>query len=46
MAASVGGLAEEAPFAYKDVADVVAVVDAVGLSRKVARMRPLGVLKG
>jgi tRNA-splicing ligase RtcB len=45
-AASVGGLAEEAPFAYKDVADVVAVVDAVGLSRKVARMRPLGVLKG
>jgi tRNA-splicing ligase RtcB len=44
--ASVGGLAEEAPFAYKDVADVVNVVDAVGLSRKVARLRPLGVLKG
>jgi tRNA-splicing ligase RtcB len=44
--ASVGGLAEEAPFAYKDVADVVGVVDAVGLSRKVARLRPLGVLKG
>jgi tRNA-splicing ligase RtcB len=45
-AASVGSLAEEAPYAYKDVADVVHVVDAVGLSRKVARMRPLGVLKG
>ena len=44
--ASVGSLAEEASYAYKDVADVVAVVDAVGLSRKVARMRPLGVLKG
>ena len=44
--ASVGGLAEEAPVAYKDVADVVSVVDAVGLSRKVARLRPLGVLKG
>ena len=44
--ASVGHLAEEAPFAYKDVADVVDVVHAVGLSRKVARMRPLGVLKG
>jgi len=44
--ASVGGLAEEAPYAYKDVADVVGVVDAVGLSRKVARLRPLGVLKG
>ena len=45
-AASVGSLAEEASYAYKDVADVVAVVDALGLSRKVARMRPLGVLKG
>ena len=44
--ASVGALAEEAPYAYKDVADVVAVVHAVGLSRKVARLRPLGVLKG
>lgn len=44
--ASVGALAEEAPFAYKDVADVVNVVEAVGLSRKVARLRPLGVLKG
>jgi tRNA-splicing ligase RtcB len=44
--ASVGSLAEEAPYAYKDVAGVVGVVDAVGLSRKVARMRPLGVLKG
>ncbi|HET6475138.1 MAG TPA: RtcB family protein [Thermoleophilia bacterium] len=44
--ASVGSLAEEASYAYKDVADVVAVVDAVGLSRRVARMRPLGVLKG
>ncbi len=44
--ASVGSLAEEASYAYKDVADVVAVVDAVGLSRKVARLRPLGVLKG
>jgi tRNA-splicing ligase RtcB len=44
--ASVGSLAEEAPYAYKDVADVVNVVDVVGLSRKVARLRPLGVLKG
>jgi tRNA-splicing ligase RtcB len=44
--ASVGALSEEAPFAYKDVADVVNVVNAVGLSRKVARLRPLGVLKG
>jgi tRNA-splicing ligase RtcB len=39
-------LAEEAPYAYKDVREVVDVVDAVGLARKVARLRPLGVLKG
>jgi tRNA-splicing ligase RtcB len=45
-AASTGLLAEEAPYAYKDVSQVVGVVDAVGLSRKVARLKPLGVLKG
>ncbi len=39
-------LAEEAPYAYKDVREIVDVVDAVGLARKVARLRPLGVLKG
>lgn len=41
-----GLLAEEASAAYKDVADVVSVCDAVGISRRVARMRPLGVVKG
>jgi tRNA-splicing ligase RtcB len=40
------GLAEEAPFAYKDVERVVAVVEAAGLARRVARLRPLGVVKG
>ena len=39
-------LAEEAPIAYKDIERVVDVVDAVGIARKVARLRPLGVLKG
>ena len=39
-------LAEEAPYAYKDVSAVVDVVDAVGLARKVARLKPIGVLKG
>jgi tRNA-splicing ligase RtcB len=43
---SVGALAEEAPNAYKDVAGVVDVVHDAGLSRKVARLKPLGVLKG
>jgi tRNA-splicing ligase RtcB len=45
-AASTGLLAEEAPYAYKDVARVVGIVEAIGLSRRVARLRPLGVLKG
>jgi tRNA-splicing ligase RtcB len=40
------GLAEEQPRAYKNVDDVVEVVDGAGLSKKVARMRPLGVIKG
>src|SRR5207302_2618645 len=40
------GLAEEQPNAYKNVDDVVEVVHLAGLSRKVARMRPIGVIKG
>jgi tRNA-splicing ligase RtcB (3'-phosphate/5'-hydroxy nucleic acid ligase) len=40
------GLAEEQPDAYKNVDEVVDVVHKAGISRKVARMRPLGVIKG
>ncbi|MGD8451287.1 MAG: RtcB family protein [Phycisphaerae bacterium] len=40
------GLAEEQPAAYKDVSQVVDVVHRAGISRKVARLRPLGVIKG
>jgi len=40
------GLAEEQPDAYKDIDAVVDCVVAAGLSRKVARMRPIGVIKG
>ena len=39
-------LAEEMPEAYKDVSDVVDVVHKAGISKKVARLRPLGVIKG
>ena len=39
-------LAEEAPLAYKDVDRVVQVVARAGLARVVARLRPIGVLKG
>jgi len=40
------GLAEEAPFAYKDVERVVEVVERAGLARRVAQLEPLGVVKG
>lgn len=43
---SSGELAEEAPHAYKDVDKVVQVVHDAGLARKVARLRPVGVIKG
>jgi tRNA-splicing ligase RtcB (3'-phosphate/5'-hydroxy nucleic acid ligase) len=44
--ASNRGLAEEAPFAYKDVDSVVGVVERAGLAARVARLRPIGVVKG
>ncbi|KPJ71685.1 tRNA-splicing ligase [Parcubacteria bacterium DG_74_3] len=40
------GIAEEAPGAYKDVDDVVEVIHSSGLSKKVARLVPLAVIKG
>ena len=46
MAAGKGTLAEEAPYAYKNVNEVVDVVDKAGISKKVCRMRPIGVIKG
>jgi tRNA-splicing ligase RtcB len=39
-------LAEEAPYAYKDASEVVRVCQRVGMSRVVARLRPVGVVKG
>ncbi len=46
MAASREVLREEVPDAYKDVEAVVAVCHNAGIARRVARMRPLGVVKG
>jgi tRNA-splicing ligase RtcB len=40
------GLAEEAPFAYKAVEQVVGVVERAGLAARVAELRPIGVVKG
>jgi tRNA-splicing ligase RtcB len=45
-AGSMAGLAEEAPLAYKDVDAVVEVVAKAGLAAKVARLRPVAVIKG
>jgi tRNA-splicing ligase RtcB (3'-phosphate/5'-hydroxy nucleic acid ligase) len=45
-AAARGTMEEEMPEAYKDVNMVVDVVDAAGVGRKVARLRPMGVIKG
>ncbi len=39
-------IGEEMPEAYKDATDVVRVVDRAGISRTVAKLRPLGVIKG
>ena len=46
MAAGLATVAEEMPEAYKDVADVVGVVHRAGISTRVARLRPIGVIKG
>ncbi len=45
-AGSLSGLAEEAPAAYKDVDQVVKTVSSAGIARKVARLRPVAVIKG
>lgn len=45
-AGSMAGLAEEAPLAYKDVDRVIEVVHNAGIARKVARLKPVAVVKG
>ena len=44
--AGMATLLEEVPEAYKDVSEVVEVVERAGISRKVARLVPMGVIKG
>ncbi|MFN8547062.1 MAG: RtcB family protein [Candidatus Eisenbacteria bacterium] len=46
MARGLATVAEEMRGAYKDVSQVVDVMDHAGISRKVARLRPIGVIKG
>ena len=41
-----GTIAEEMPDAYKDIDQVIKIVEKAGLSRRVAKLRPLGVIKG
>ena len=46
MAAGMATVAEEMPEAYKDVSAVVDAVEGAGISRKVAQLKPIGVIKG
>jgi len=43
---SMASLAEEAPQAYKDVSEVVEITHQAGISRKVVKTKPIGVIKG
>jgi tRNA-splicing ligase RtcB len=45
-ASSMRGFSEEAPLAYKDVNHVVETVHGLDIAHKVARLRPLGIIKG
>jgi tRNA-splicing ligase RtcB len=45
-AGSLAGLAEEAPLAYKQVEEVIKVVEGAGIARAVARLEPIAVIKG
>ena len=45
-AAGMGTVLEEMPEAYKDVSHVVNIVHQAGISRKVVKLRPMGVIKG
>ncbi|NGZ60796.1 MAG: RNA-splicing ligase RtcB, partial [Nitrospira sp. LK265] len=45
-AVSMSGLAEEAGFAYKNISEVVEVVDRAGITKTVAELRPIGNIKG
>lgn len=45
-AVSMSGLAEEAGLAYKDISEVVDTMDAVGVSKKVVQLKPIGNIKG
>jgi len=39
-------MAEESPDAYKNIDDVIRITDGAGISKKVAKLLPLGVVKG
>jgi len=43
---SLRGLSEEAPVAYKNITEVIDVVERAGLAKKVAKLKPLAVIKG
>jgi len=46
LAEEKGTIAEEMPFAYKNVTEVVETMHVAGITKKVARLTPIGVIKG
>ncbi|MEM4648148.1 MAG: RtcB family protein [Candidatus Pacearchaeota archaeon] len=46
MSGSLSGLAEEAPMAYKDIEEVVKVIEKLKIAKRIARLKPVGVIKG
>lgn len=46
QATTKSGITEEIPEAYKNVSQVVEVVHQAGISKKVAKLKPIGVIKG
>lgn len=46
QAGSIKGLSEEAPLAYKDIDEVIGIIDKVQIAKKVARLKPVVVIKG
>jgi len=43
---SISSLSEEAPYAYKDIEEIIEVISQTGIAKKVVRLKPLAVIKG
>jgi tRNA-splicing ligase RtcB len=46
LSPSIRSLLEEVPGAYKDIKEIISIVEGANLARKVVRLKPIGVIKG